>query len=133
MKITWKGHACFFIETGKKSIVCDPFNEGVGYPLFKGSANIVTISHNHWDHNADHLVDGSPMVIKETGSFTFEDISILGIPSYHDKGEGKERGYNIIYKILVEGINLVHLGDLGHILMDEQIEEIGRASCRERV
>lgn len=125
MKITWKGHSCFFIETDGKSIVCDPFNEGVGYPLFKGRADLVTISHNHWDHNADHLVEGEPLVIKETGSFIYEGIDILGISSYHDKCSGGDRGENIIYKIIAGGINLVHLGDLGHILTDEQIEAIG--------
>lgn len=125
MKITWKGHACFFIETGGKIIVCDPFNEGVGYPLFKGRADLVTISHDHWDHNAAHLVEGDPLIIKETGRFSYEEIDIMGVPSYHDKCSGGDRGENIIYKIIAGGINLVHLGDLGHILTDEQSEAIG--------
>lgn len=125
MKITWKGHACFLIETGNNRIVCDPFNEGVGYPLFSGSGNLVTISHDHWDHNASQLVKGNPMVITEPGSFIFDDIQIKGIPSYHDQARGKKRGKNIIYKISVNGINLVHLGDLGHVLTGEQVAEIG--------
>ena len=75
--------------------------------------------------HAGHLVEGEPLVIKETGSFIYEEIDILGVPSYHDKCSGGDRGDNIIYKIIAGGINLVHLGDLGHILTDEQIEAIG--------
>ncbi|HPF45115.1 MAG TPA: MBL fold metallo-hydrolase [Syntrophomonadaceae bacterium] len=125
MKINWMGHACFFIETEKKKILCDPFSDGTGYPLFKGNADLVTISHDHWDHNAFHLVGGNPLVVRDPGSFSFEDIQIKGIPSFHDKAHGKKRGSNIIYKISVDGINLVHLGDLGHVLTREQVKEIG--------
>jgi len=125
MKISWLGHACFLIETEITSILCDPFNEGVGYPLFKGNAGLVTISHDHWDHNAAHLVGGNPFVVKGPGSFLFEDIQIKGFTSFHDKAQGKKRGNNIIYKILADGLNLVHLGDIGHVLTKEQVEEIG--------
>lgn len=125
MKIRWFGHACFLIETEKIRIVSDPFNEGVGYPIFKGTADLVTISHDHWDHNAAQLVDGNPLIVTEPGNFLYEDIHINGIASFHDKAQGKKRGTNIIFKISVDGMNLVHLGDLGHVLTREQIEEIG--------
>lgn len=125
MKISWLGHACFMIETEKLKILTDPFNEGVGYPLFQDTADIVTVSHDHWDHNAVQLVKGNPFIIDQAGSYNHKDICIKGVASFHDKNQGKDRGANIIYKISAEGINLVHLGDLGHILNSDQIEQIG--------
>lgn len=125
MKIHWLGHACFLIETEKMRIVSDPFNEGVGYPIFKGAADLVTISHDHWDHNAVQLIGGDPFIVREAGSFLYKDIHIKGIACFHDKVQGKKRGSNLIYKISVDGINLLHLGDVGHVLTAEQVEEIG--------
>lgn len=125
MKITWLGHACFLIETENGKIITDPFNEGVGYPKIDVTADVVTISHDHWDHNAAHLVGGQPLIINKEGSFTYQDIQIKGFGSYHDKVMGKKRGTNILYKILADGMNLLHMGDLGHMISEQQAREIG--------
>lgn len=125
MKIKWLGHASFIIETAGKKIITDPFEEKVGYPLYEGEVNIATVSHDHYDHNAVHLLKGNPVVVKGTGVFEFDGIKITGYPSYHDKNRGQDRGENVIYKISAEGLNILHLGDLGHILEDELIEKIG--------
>jgi L-ascorbate metabolism protein UlaG (beta-lactamase superfamily) len=125
MKIRWLGHACFLLETEKFKIITDPFNKEVGYPVINVTADVVTISHDHWDHNAAQLVGGSPMIIDQEGSFTYQEIQIKGIGSYHDDVQGKKRGTNIMYKISTEGMTLLHLGDLGHLLSDQQVREIG--------
>lgn len=125
MLIKWLGHASFVIETEGKKIITDPFEEKVGYPLYEGEADIATVSHDHYDHNAVHLLKGSPLVVKGTGVFQFDGIKITGYPSYHDKNEGKDRGENTVYKICAENINILHLGDLGHILEDRMVKEIG--------
>lgn len=125
MKIRWRGHASFFIETGGVSIITDPFNKELGYPLSSEKADIITISHEHWDHNASETVEGDPQIIRGSGEFKVKDLLIKGIKSYHDKNEGKDRGSNTIYKICSEGISLLHLGDLGHILSPDQLKEIG--------
>jgi L-ascorbate metabolism protein UlaG (beta-lactamase superfamily) len=125
VKISWLGHASFIIETAGKKIITDPFDESVGYPGWGPEGDIVTVSHDHWDHNAVEAVKGHPRIIKETGSVEAENIKFTGISAYHDKVRGQERGPNTIFRILSEGISLVHLGDLGHVLSPEQVKALG--------
>ncbi len=125
MKISWLGHASFLIETSDKMIMTDPFNEEVGYPIYEGEIDYVTVSHDHWDHNAVHLLKGEPQVIKTVGEHEVNEIQFQGIKSYHDPEAGKLRGENTIFKISAEGIDVVHLGDLGHLLTDEHLSSLG--------
>lgn len=125
MKIKWRGHASFLIEAESKKIITDPFNESYGYPLNPVVADIVTVSHEHGDHNAVETVSGQPRIIRGSGIVTMEGIIIKGIASFHDMHEGRERGQNTIFKISTGGIDLVHLGDLGHVLSAQQVQEIG--------
>lgn len=126
MLIKWLGHASFKISSQGIDIITDPINENSGYPMFPRSADIITISHQHWDHNAVECITGPAKVIEGPGQHQIEGVLINGINAYHDDQQGRERGSNTIFKICAEGINLVHLGDLGHVLSLEQVEEIGR-------
>ncbi|MBO8127982.1 MAG: MBL fold metallo-hydrolase [Peptococcaceae bacterium] len=120
MRIYWKGHACFLIECEDGiNILTDPFNNEVGYPIPQEEINIVTVSHQHFDHNAVDLVKGSPHVIQNPGVHTIGNKSFEGIPTFHDKSEGKERGTNIVFLMNIEGVRLCHLGDLGHLLEEK--------------
>ncbi|NLX70466.1 MAG: MBL fold metallo-hydrolase [Clostridiales bacterium] len=126
MRITWLGHACFKLTSDSGvSVITDPFDERVGYDLPKESADIVTVSHQHYDHNYIEAVEGSPQVIDKAGDFSIKAISIKGIKSYHDDKSGSERGSNIIYKIEMDGIKICHCGDLGHSLTREQADQLG--------
>lgn len=125
MIIKWLGHASFEITTGSTRIITDPFDEKLGYPLLPREAEIVTISHQHWDHNAANCIGGQPQVIAEPSLYELGDVLIQGYTTFHDQQKGRERGKNNVFKIGAEGINLLHLGDLGHILSQEQITEIG--------
>ncbi|MEN6327953.1 MAG: MBL fold metallo-hydrolase [Syntrophomonas sp.] len=126
MKIQWLGHASFIIETQGKRIITDPFDKKYGYPLCSQEVDIATVSHEHLDHNAVHELQGSPRVIRGPGSFVLDEITIKGIHSFHDKFQGKNRGSSIMYKIYSEGLNLLHLGDLGQqTLTNGQLAEIG--------
>jgi len=126
MRITWFGHACFGLtsETGV-TVITDPYDESVGYELPDVQADIVTVSHQHFDHNYVQGVSGNPEVIREAGNFFIKDIPIKGIKSYHDDQGGSKRGTNIIYVFEIDGLKVCHLGDLGHVLDKEQIEQIG--------
>lgn len=124
MKIKWLGHASFLIETQEKRIITDPFDEKTGYQVLPQAVDIATISHEHWDHNAVHVLLGNPQVIRGPGNFDLNGISIKGIHSFHDKNQGKNRGSNTMYKISSEGINLLHLGDLGQILTSDQLKDL---------
>ncbi|MGI6468641.1 MAG: MBL fold metallo-hydrolase [Syntrophomonadaceae bacterium] len=125
MVIYWLGHASFLIDSPSGRILTDPFDKQVGYPQYKEPVDIVTVSHQHYDHNAVEGLQGNPQVISQPGIFQIGPVRIEGIESFHDRKQGKLRGKNIIYKISLEGLDIVHLGDLGHILETRQIEAIG--------
>ncbi len=126
MKISWLGHASFIIESGGKRLITDPFDEKLGYPVYEEEVDIATVSHDHWDHNASGRLKGNPIVVKGTGKFNIDGFKISGFPSFHDKSGGKERGINTIFKISTEGIDLLHMGDLGHVLSPEQYLALGK-------
>ncbi|ELC8441685.1 MBL fold metallo-hydrolase [Clostridium perfringens] len=126
MKIKWFGHSCFIItsENGTK-ILTDPYNDMLGYKLPEIKADIVSTSHNHSDHNNINAVNSNFVHINETGCFSEHGIEIKGVETFHDKFSGAEKGKNIIYNFKVDGINICHCGDLGHILNSDYAEEIG--------
>jgi len=129
MKIKWNGHASFTITARDGTvIITDPYEPGgfdgaIMYEKIPGKADIVTVSHDHGDHNYVGGLEGKPEVIQGTGSA--KGISFRGVKTYHDPSEGKERGPNTILIFEVDGIKLCHLGDLGHKLSDDEIKEIG--------
>jgi L-ascorbate metabolism protein UlaG (beta-lactamase superfamily) len=128
MKIKWLGHSCFLITSDSKlKIIMDPYNTGGGlsYGAVKEAADIVTISHEHPDHNNARSISGNPELVKGSGEKQVKGISIRGIPVYHDESQGRQRGTNTIFCLTVDSMRLCHLGDLGHELDKEQIKEIG--------
>lgn len=126
MDIIYLGHSSFRIKGKNVTIVTDPYDSTkVGLKFPKVDANIVTISHDHDDHNLPAQVEGDPKIISGPGEYEIGGVSIFGIPSYHDDSQGEERGRNTIYSVMIDGINMCHLGDLGHKLNQSQIEQIG--------
>ena len=130
MKIKFLGHAAFLLtsDSGVR-IITDPykhgcFDGGIKYDKITEEADIVTISHEHDDHN-ETMISGDPAFVKSADTKIIKEISISGIDVYHDTSEGKERGNNIIYNISIDGVNVVHLGDLGHALSAQETEKIG--------
>ena len=128
MILKWLGHACFLITSGDGlKIITDPYLNGgkIRYAPVDDSADIVTISHDHYDHNALSAVSGNPEVIRGRGLKIAKGIQFKGIPTYHDESKGEQRGDNTVFCYSIDGIKVCHLGDLGHRLSHEQINEIG--------
>jgi L-ascorbate metabolism protein UlaG (beta-lactamase superfamily) len=131
MKIKWYGHSAFLITSDQGvKIITDPYEPGaydgkLSYGKIKDQADIVLTSHDHADHNDVKSLPGSPQVVKGSGSKTVKGIPMKGIPVYHDPSKGKERGSNTIFVITVDGIQVCHLGDLGHTLNEKEAAEIG--------
>lgn len=125
MDITYLGHSSFKLRGRNVTVVHDPYSEDIGLKFPKHTASdIVTISHGHGDHNAVKNIEGTPFVINGPGEYEIAGVSIVGIPTYHDNEKGNKRGKNTIYRIEIDGISIVHLGDLGHVLSSEEIEEL---------
>ena len=129
MKVKWLGHACFLLtsESGLR-IITDPYTAGVfglNYAPPAETADIVTVSHDHADHNNVAAVKGNPQVVQGVASHEAKGIQFKGLATAHDQSSGKERGSNTIFCFTVDGINVCHLGDLGHDLSDQTVADIG--------
>lgn len=118
MQIQFFGQSCFRLRGKESVLVTDPYESSVGLKLPKLSADIVVVSHEHKDHNFIEAVIRSehrpePFIIRGPGEYEVNGVFILGLA-----------GKNTIYSIKMDGLNLVHLGDLGHPLNDDQLEKI---------
>ncbi len=125
MEITYLGQSSFKIRGKNVTIVLDPFDPkllGLKFPQI--NADIVTVSHDHPDHNFLSGVNAEAFVINGPGEYEIKGTSILGLSSFHDDKLGTERGKNTIYEIRMDGLSLVHLGDLGHKLTDAMTESL---------
>jgi L-ascorbate metabolism protein UlaG (beta-lactamase superfamily) len=129
MKVKWLGHACFLLtsDSGLR-IITDPYTAGafgLDYASPSEVADLVTVSHDHADHNNVAAVRGNPQVVRGVGSQEVKGIQFKGIDSAHDRSSGSERGSNTIFCFALDGINVCHLGDLGHDLSDQTVADIG--------
>lgn len=124
MIIKWLGHSSFYIETGGHTIITDPYDAAVGYPNKFPSAEIVTVSHEHSDHNAIERVPNRKTIIRGSIEKVVDGISFKGVGASHDDEGGLKRGLITMIRIESEGMSLVHLGDLGTLLSKEQIDSL---------
>lgn len=126
MQITWYGHSCFLLsaENGY-AILTDPCDQETGYELHDLVCDTVTVSHDHFDHNCLKSVSGCPQVIRTTGEHRAGVIPVTGFSTFHDGEQGAKRGPNIVFRYEIDGLVVLHLGDLGHMLSDEQVAAIG--------
>ncbi|MEO0086824.1 MAG: MBL fold metallo-hydrolase [candidate division WOR-3 bacterium] len=131
MKIKFLGHASFLITTNNNiKIITDPYKSGayngaVGYKPITEEAHIVTISHEHDDHNYYKEIKGTPEIVRGAGEKELFGIKFIGIETYHDLSKGKERGKNVIFLIIADDLKLLHLGDLGHQIKEGEKRKIG--------
>lgn len=130
MHIYWHGHSFFEIianiEKKQVRILIDPFSEEIGLKVPKSEADILLISHDHYDHSNKKVVGGNYFLIDSPGEYEVKGVFVKAIPSFHDNSKGEERGENLIFLIEAEDLKICHLGDIGQKeLENNQIEEIG--------
>ena len=130
MEITYLGHSCFKLKGKNGVVVTDPYDSSIGLVLPTTSADIVTVSHQHKDHNAVQKINGTarrqkPFIVNDPGEYEIGGISVFGMSTFHDDSNGSERGNNTVYSILIDDLIICHLGDLGHQLTANQLEELG--------
>jgi L-ascorbate metabolism protein UlaG (beta-lactamase superfamily) len=126
MNIRFLGQSCFYMQTKSGvSLVTDPFHSDIGFKMPKVSADIVTTSHDHYDHNNIGKIQGEYTHFDSPGDYEKSGVRLHGIASFHDADGGRKRGRNVIFKIEADGLKLCHLGDLGHVPDDHQLEQIG--------
>lgn len=128
MKVKWLGHASFLLTSDKGTkIITDPYTVGGGlsYGQINESADVVTVSHEHGDHNNASAVGGKPVIIKGAVNQDVKGIKLHGVSVFHDESNGKERGTDTVFTFAIDKLKVCHLGDLGHLLTEQQAKDIG--------
>lgn len=122
LQIRWFGHSCFqLITSAGTKIVMDPYDPSVGSLPADLTADVVLMSHQHFDHNYVKAVKGKFIAVDAPGPRRIADVNITGIPSWHDDQMGTKRGFNIIFLMETDGIRLCHLGDLGTVPSKDEL------------
>ena len=125
MKYAWLGHSTFLITNDMGGrLVTDPADERSLPKLPPVSADVITVSHRHFDHCATERIEGAPIVKESLEPETLAGFSIQGFSTYHDEVQGAKRGPNTVYLIEADGQRIVHCGDLGHVPDDETIAAV---------
>lgn len=125
MELVYLGHSAFRLRMARGiTLVTDPFEKLGNVLMRQVNAEVVTVSHDHKDHNMLGRIKGEPFVISAPGEYEISGVRITGFPSFHDKEKGKKRGKNNIFLIQMDEIKICHLGDLGHLLSEKLLEEI---------
>lgn len=130
LRIKYYGHSSFLFSNSKVKLIMDPYKKGalngsIAYESIEDVADLVTVSHGHMDHAAWKEIPGNPTLVEATGDKVIKGIKFKGIYTYHDKAHGALRGSNMVFSVELSGAKIVHLGDLGHILTNDQVKEIG--------
>ena len=128
MKLKYYGHACFSLSyEGGPTLVIDPFDETVTYPPCDEICDAALLSHDHFDHNHVQTLRGDFVTIRSAGAYDVQGVRITAVDSFHDKKGGALRGKNLILRIEGGGLTIVHLGDLGHMPDEKQLEAMSGA------
>jgi L-ascorbate metabolism protein UlaG (beta-lactamase superfamily) len=124
MDITWYGHSCFRLSDRGVTIVTDPPSDDMGYDRPRIRADVVTISHEHPGHNNRVGFRGGPKFFDGPGEYEVKGVFITGINTYHDTRNGATRGRNTVFVFEIDGVTICHLGDLGHVPSQSQVEAL---------
>ncbi|HLG50611.1 MAG TPA: MBL fold metallo-hydrolase [Chloroflexota bacterium] len=125
MEITWHGHAHFRLRGREGTVVTDPTFRSGGGASGRMAIDVVTVSHAHPAHCQVAQLGGEPMVLTGPGEYEVKGIVITGIQTFHDAERGRKRGKNTVFRIELDDLVVCHLGDLGHVLTSDQIDQIG--------
>jgi len=124
LDVTWLGHGCFRLRGRGAAVVTDPYPPSIGLKLQRLDANLVTVSHEHENHNYTQVVRDGAYEIHGPGEYEVAGVSVIGVPTYHDVEKGAKHGRNTVYLIEIDDVRICHLGDLGHKLEDAEAEAV---------
>jgi L-ascorbate metabolism protein UlaG (beta-lactamase superfamily) len=123
LDVTWLGHGCFRLRGRSAAVVTDPYPPSIGLKLQRLDADLVTVSHEHENHNYTQVVRDA-YEIRGPGEYEVAGVSVIGVPTFHDAERGAKQGRNTVYLIEIDDVRVCHLGDLGHKLDDAEAEAI---------
>ena len=125
MRIRWHGHSCFEIA-GSVQVVTDPHDgKSLGIAPPRAKADLVLVSHDHFDHNCARVVKKQDARVLSTPVMTVEQgVRVEGVEASHDDAGGAKRGKVVMFRFEMDGMSFCHLGDLGHELDEATVERV---------
>ena len=128
MKIEWIGHACFRLTAQDGTVVItDPYDESVGIDMLPLKADLITMSHEHHDHNETCMIVGNPVIARGPQLASVGSVTARAVNSWHDDAEGALRGFNTVRIFSMDGLKIVHMGDQGCMPSEDVLEAIAGA------
>ena len=124
MEITWYGRACFRLKGREATVITDPCPPSTGFVAGKHDVDLLTISHDHADHSYTRSIKAG-LTITRPGEYEYRNLLVTAMRSFHDGERGASRGENLIVAVEIDGVHICHLGDLGHLLTEEELAELG--------
>ena len=138
MELSWYGRTCIRLRGRDAVVVHDAYQSIVG-PTGRGiSADISTYSHP--DDAPLPRTKGKPsrdgrtmlptsldesFVLDGPGEYEVKEVLITGVRTYRDDAKGRDRGHNVAFVTELDGVHTIHLGDVGHLLTEEKLGDIG--------
>jgi L-ascorbate metabolism protein UlaG (beta-lactamase superfamily) len=126
--IQYLGHAAFRLRGREGIVVTDPYERSTGRDIGRPNAHIVTTSHAHPGHSntaAVRPIRERLFVASGPGEYEIGGVLLTGIRTFHDKQRGAQHGANTVFVVHLDDIAFCHLGDLGHELNAQHVEDIG--------
>ncbi|MGD0862429.1 MAG: MBL fold metallo-hydrolase [Candidatus Limnocylindrales bacterium] len=138
MELTWYGRTCVRMRSKDAVVVADPYQSVVG-PTGRGLAgDIVTFSHRDDaplpKAKGRAARDGATLLpssledafcLDGPGEYEVKDVLLTGVKTFRDEHKGAERGRNIAFIVELDGVHVIHLGDIGHLLTEDKLTDIG--------
>lgn len=128
MRIEWIGHACFKLTAQDgTTVITDPYDESVGIDMIELKADLITMSHEHHDHNETSMIVGNPVIARGPQLAQVGSVTARAVNSWHDDAQGKLRGFNTVRIFNMDGLKIVHMGDQGCMPGEDVLEAIADA------
>lgn len=128
MKLEWIGHACFRMTAQDGTvIITDPYDPSVGVDMLPLEADMITMSHEHHDHNETAMIVGSPLILRADAQGEAGSVRSRALTSFHDDAQGQLRGKNAIRIFEIDGLKVVHMGDQGCMPQEDILEQLAGA------
>ena len=126
MEITWYGQTCFRLaERGMGTVVTDPYPFDVGLRWPRPRADVITISYDRPQCRYTSGVQGPFKIFDGPGEYEVGGVFITGIATFADNQRGTSRGLNTVFTFDFGGLTVCHLGLLGHVPPQSQVENLG--------
>ncbi len=123
MEIIWLGHACFRLRSEDLVVVTDPFPGSIGLRPETRTSTVVTVSNSHPNHNNSQEVGGSPRIFDSPGEYEYSGVAARGVMTTLQEGQPQQER-NVAYSIVMDNVNVCHLGDIAMPLTTRQVEEL---------